>query len=198
MFMEKQRKKIIQVALKFKSEKLAPLTFGNFSLKDKETECVAITPSNMEYSILQPQDIIIMNLDGKIIDGCRKPSIETPMHLAIYKKRPDVGGIVHTHSSFATAWASTDKGDMPAIICAFSALVGQKIKCAPYKPMGTKELADVVSTYIQNDNAVLMANHGTIAVGPDVITAYTNAVVVEENAKTYFYASQFGNISHIK
>lgn len=109
MLLEDLREKIIKIAQKAQAEKLIPLTMGNFSARDRATGLIAVTPSGMSYETLLPADIVIVDTAGKTIDGSRKPSIETPMHCAVYRKRPDIGGIAHTHSTFATAWAACHK-----------------------------------------------------------------------------------------
>ena len=126
MILENERKKIIQIALSVQKEKLVPLTFGNFSLRDPNTGFVCITPSGMPYEKLVPSDIVVIDLNGKIIDGNRKPSIETPLHTTIYKKRKDVNGVVHTHSTYVTAWSCIN-GGMPCITSEAANLVGGKV-----------------------------------------------------------------------
>jgi len=196
MMLEAQRKKVIEIALKVQSEKLVPLTFGNFSVRDKETGYICITPSGMEYPSLMSEDVTVVDVNATIIDGKRKPSIETPMHCAVYRKRPDVNGIVHTHSVFATAWASCDEA-IPVLTEELAALVGGSVECAPYKPMGSIELAETASEWLKDKYVVLLANHGVLAVGPDIDIAYANAVIVEEGARVAFYSKQIGVMKFI-
>ena len=131
MLLENERKKVSDIALKIKEENLIPLTFGNFSLRDPETGYVCITPSGMPYETLHPSDIVVVDLDCNTIDGERRPSIETPLHTSMYKKRSDVNGIVHTHSTFCTAWACRNEG-MPCITSEAAELVGGQINLAPF------------------------------------------------------------------
>ena len=196
MLLQDLRMKLIQIALRAQRENLIPLTFGNFSIRDKETGYICITPSGMEYSLLVPEDIVVVDSDCNIIDGKRKPSIEVAMHCMTFRERPDVFGIAHTHSTFATAWASCCE-DIPAVVAEVAALVGSSISCAPYRPMGTIELAQVVVDYLKDKYAVLLANHGLLAVGPSIEVAYANAVIVEEGAKVAFYGKQIGIIKYI-
>ena len=191
MLLEKERKKVIEIARRASTEKLVPLTFGNFSLRDKETGYVCITPSGMPYMTLEPEDIVVVDTEGNIIDGKRRPSIETPLHTAIYRKRPDVFGVVHTHSTFLTAWACLD-GDLPCITSEAASLVGGSVKNAPFAVQGTQKLADVTSEALGNDKAVLMANHGAVSVGESIDKAYNNAVVLEESAKVAYLAFTLG------
>ncbi|MDF2893078.1 MAG: class aldolase/adducin family protein [Clostridia bacterium] len=196
MLLQAQRQKVIEIALKAQRDKLIPLTMGNFSIRDKDTGYVCITPSGMEYSLLQPADIVIVDLYGTIIDGNRKPSIETQLHCRTYAKRADVFGICHTHSPYATAWACCGK-EIPVIVAELAGMIGGPVKCAPYAPMGTIELANIVAEHIGSQNAVLLENHGMLAVGENIDQAYANAVVVEEGAKVTLYAVQIGGMKTI-
>jgi len=193
MLLEKQREEVIKIALKAQQLGLIALTFGNFSLRDQETGYVCITPSGMDYEDLEAADIVVMDDQGKIIDGQRKPSVETPMHTMVYQKRKDVCGVVHTHSVFATAWASCYV-EFPVIAAELAALVGEPVKTAPYRRMGSMELAEIVSETLQDKHAVLMSNHGLLTVGSNLKTAFANAVIVEEAAKITYYAKNMGQL----
>lgn len=196
MLLKTQREKVIEIALKAQGDKLIPLTMGNFSIRDKDTGFICITPSGMEYSKLQPEDIVVVDLQGTIIEGKRKPSIETQLHCRAYAKRTDVNGICHTHSVHATAWACCGK-EIPVVVAELAGMIGGPVKCAPYAPMGTVELADIVAEHLGWQNAVLMENHGMLAVGEDIDKAYANAVIVEEGARITLYALQIGGMKTI-
>ena len=191
MLLEAQRNKVIETAQRAGSEKLVPLTFGNFSLRDPETGYVCITPSGMPYPSLKTEDIVVMDIYGNIIDGSRKPSIETPLHTGIYRKRLDVFGIVHTHSTYLTAWACLD-GGMPCITSEAASLVGDNLRLAPFAVQGSIELAEVTSDALGNDKAVLMANHGAIFADDSIEKAYNDAFVLEESAKVAYLAFTLG------
>ncbi len=197
MLLEEARKKVIETALRARRMGLVTLTFGNFSARDKESGYICITPSGMDYEALQPEDIVVLAPDAVIIDGARKPSVETPLHCLAYQKRPDVFGICHTHSVFATAWACYE-GRFPVVVAELAALIGEEeVAKAPYRPMGSKELAQVTVDTLRDHDAVLLANHGVLAVGPDIGTAFTNAVVIEEGAKIAYYAGALGTMNTI-
>ncbi|MEF9919718.1 MAG: class II aldolase/adducin family protein [Erysipelotrichaceae bacterium] len=189
MLLEKERTKVIEIARATKKEKLVPLTFGNFSLRDSKSGYVCITPSGMPYDTLHPSDIVVVNLDGTIIEGERKPSIELGLHLAIYKRRKDVNGIVHQHSTYCTAWACVE-GGMPCITSEAAALVGGKVNVAPFCPPGSEELAVATSETLGKDGSVLMGNHGAVCVAADIDTALRNAIILEESAKVTYLAYQ--------
>jgi L-ribulose-5-phosphate 4-epimerase len=196
MLLKNEREQVIKYALKAQDMGLIALTFGNFSLRDPETGYICITPSGMDYEDLDPSDVVVVDEQGKVIDGARTPSIETPMHTMVYRKRKDVFGVVHTHSVFATAWASCDV-KFPLIAAELAALVGEPVKTAPYQRMGTVELAEIVTETLQDKYAVLMANHGLLAVGPNMKTAFSHAVIVEEAAKITFYAQMLGHLKEM-
>jgi len=196
MLLQQQRECVIKTALRARDMGLIVLTFGNFSLRDPKTGYVCLTPSGMDYADLCPEDVVVMDVEGNIIDGRRKPSVEAPMHYLIYQKRPDVCGICHTHSVFATAWACID-AKLPVAVAEVAALVGETVPTAPYRPMGTMELAEVAAETLRDKQAVLLANHGQLAVGPDLATALTNAVIVEEGAKITYYAKSLGRLNII-
>lgn len=197
MLLEKERQKVIEIALKIKEEKLIPLTFGNFSLRDPATGYICITPSGMPYDTLHPSDIVVVDRNNEIIDGERKPSIEMPLHTAVYRKRPDVNGIVHTHSTYCTAWACRN-GGMPCITSEAAGLVGGMVRCAAFVPPGTDKLAEVTSEALKQDKAVLMGNHGVICVDETIDKAFQDAIIVEESAKVAFIAFQLGNVNTLE
>lgn len=191
MLLREERQKVITVAKKARDIGLVPLTFGNFSLKDRKTGYFCITPSGMDYGELYPEDIVVVDPEGNIIEGLRKPSVEMPMHRLIYKNREDVFGICHTHSTYATAWASCDT-EFPVLVAELAALVGDKLAKAPYCQFGTLDFAEKVAASLQDKQAVLLSNHGLLAVGRDLDKAYANAVVVEEGAKIAYLALNIG------
>ncbi|MBP3852867.1 MAG: class II aldolase/adducin family protein [Erysipelotrichaceae bacterium] len=196
MLLEQERKKVIEIALTIQRLKLIPLTFGNFSLRDPETGYICITPSGMPYETLHPSDIVVVDENNQIVDGERRPSIELPMHTAIYRKRKDVNGIVHTHSTFCTAWACRDIEGMPCITSEAADLVGGQVKLARFCMPGSSELAEVTSDALgDKDKAVLMGNHGAICVDDNIDKALKDAIVLEESAKVAYYAFQMGNVN---
>ncbi len=189
--LSEQRLQVVKTAQKAQKMGLLPLTFGNLSLRDVETGYICITPSGLEYSEMEPEDILVIDVAGKIIEGKRKPSTETPLHCRAYQERADIYGVCHTHSTFATAWASS-ANQLPVVVAELAALVGGTVETAPYRPMGTPELAEVVVAALGNKHAVLMANHGVLTVGYDLNTAFANAVVIEEGARVAYYVYNIG------
>ncbi|RVU97774.1 class II aldolase/adducin family protein [Coriobacteriales bacterium OH1046] len=195
MLLEEERKHVIEIALQISDMKLVPLTYGNYSLRDPESGLVCVTPSGMPYHTLHPSDIVVVDIDGSVVDGERRPSIETPLHTGIYRRRDDVLGIVHTHSTFCTAWACRDIDGMPCTTSEMAGLVGGKVKIADFCLPGSQELADATAEAIGNDKACLMGNHGAICADVSIDDALKDAIILEEGAKVSFYAFQMGDVN---
>jgi len=197
MLLAAQRMKVIEIALEAVKQGLVILTVGNFSLRDPETGYICITPSGMNYQELQPEDIVVLNPQGGIVEGSRKPSIEKGLHCLVYQQRSDVFGVCHTHSDYATAWASVEE-EFPLILAELAALLGDNLRTAPFKPMGTLELAQVTVETLGQNSAVLMSNHGQLAVGLSLEKALGNALLVEEAARIASYAKGLGRLKIIE
>lgn len=183
------RKKIIETICDFNTSGISAGTSGNLSVKTEEG--ILITPSGMQYQELHEDDIVVLDLDGNTIEGQRKPSTEWPFHCAIYQARKDVNAIVHVHSPFATAVSCTRKG-IPAFHYMIAIAGSDHIPCAKYATFGTDALSDNVVAALQGVNACLMANHGMIALGKTIESAYTLAHEIENLAKQYVLSQLAG------
>lgn len=193
MLYEEARKAVCDIAKRMQKDGLVKLTSGNVSCRIDGTNFFAITPSGMDYETMVPQDICIVDMNGKVINGHRRPSTETAMHRLTYQQRPDVGGVVHTHSIYASAFACTGQ-DMPIISTELAALVGGTIRCAPYAKSGTEEFGQTaVQTLGDEALAVLFQSHGVMAVGRTLKEAYSVAIGLEEAAMIYHLAKSMGN-----
>jgi len=191
MLMEKERLEVIEYGKKLLSLRLTQGTSGNISVFDRETGYLAITPSGMDYMELKPEDITIMDLDGNQIDGSRKPSSEIHLHSLVYKNRPDVDTVVHAHSVYCTTIACL-REDLPAVDYMI-AVAGKKVKCAEYATFGTKELAVNVVKALENNRAVLLANHGVLTCGNGLKESFHILEEVEYVAELYYRARCIGN-----
>jgi len=191
MLLKQLREEVIETALRVVKAGLVVSTWGNISGRDPESDLIAITPSGMEYDKLLPEDIVIVDKYGKIVDGERKPSSETPMHTMIYRERPEIYGIVHTHSWFATA-LSTLKREIPVILAELGSCVGGSVSVAEYARGGTEDFGKAALKAMGNKTAVLQQNHGVLAVGKSLGEAFATAAVVEDAAKVYWAAIQLG------
>ncbi|SHH29425.1 class II aldolase/adducin family protein [Desulforamulus hydrothermalis] len=188
---EAAKQKIIELGKKMLQAGLVAGTWGNISALVREAGLVVITPSGMDYTCLQATDMVVLDLQGRPVEGQRRPSSEAPLHLAIYQARPDVGGIVHTHSEVATAFAVV-RQPIPPVVEDAAMLVGGAVEVARYALPGTPELARQVVEALAQRSAVLMANHGLVGVGRSVEEAFTVCQVVEKCAKIYAWACTIG------
>jgi L-fuculose-phosphate aldolase len=167
-------------------------TSGNVSVRCDERRFF-VSPSGMDYEILQADDVPLMNLDGRWF-GRRRPSSEWRFHRDIFKSRHDVGAIVHTHSPRATALACTGRG-IPAFHYMVAVAGGRDIRCAPYHAFGTQALSDAALVALNDRKACLLANHGVIATGADLPSAISLAGEVENLALQYCAALSLGEVS---
>lgn len=171
-------------------------TQGNISARDPETGLVAIKPSGVMYEDLRPEDHVVVNLDGEVVEGSLKPSSDTASHLYIYRHRPDVNGIVHTHSAYATAWAAVGRS-IPVYLTAQGDEFGGPIPCAGFALIGGEEIGKLVVESIGSSVAVLLKNHGVFTIGKSAKTAVKAAVMVEDVARTSYLALQLGRPDEI-
>lgn len=192
MLLPEAREKLVWFGHRLVSDAFVTGPSGNLSLRDPKTGYVAITPSGILYHKLEPEDIVIVDVDQNVIDGKWKPSSETPMHTGIYRRRPEVRGIVHTHSRFATLLASLGM-EIPPIHYLVPA-IGDRVPVAPYATYGTEDMARVAAEAMGNGRAVLLDRHGVIAVGPSLEQAYVLAEIVEYAAELHYRSLPLGKI----
>ena len=187
MLLEKEREQVAQYCKKLDASGLTVGTSGNISIYNREKELMAISPSSMDYAAMEPEDVVLLNLDAKIVDGVRRPSSEFGMHLICYKHRQDIGAVVHTHSCHATTLAVMG-WDLPAVHYNIAYSGGATIPCAPYCLFGTQELAETALKYLEGRYACLLANHGALAAGSNISHAYALAEQLEFCAGIYLKA----------
>jgi len=167
-------------------------TSGNVSARTPD-DTILVTPSGLDYSELGPDDITTVNLEGEFLDGHWKPSSETPMHTGIYRARPNVGGIVHTHSRYSTTLACLGWSIPPIHYMLTTLSKDGHVPLAPYTLYGTEELARLAAEALgERDTACLLQNHGTITVGDDPEAAFERTETLEEMAELYYRARVAG------
>jgi L-fuculose-phosphate aldolase len=188
MLLETERAEVVAAALELLESGLVRGTSGNVSVR--VGELVAVTPTGVDYRRLAAGHVPVIDLDGRVVDGAYAPSSEVPMHLAVYRAREDVRAVVHTHSMFATTFAALGE-ELPAVHYVL-AWAGTKVRVAPYATYGTGELASNCVDGLGDDQAVLLANHGVIAVGDGLRKAMTVAEAVEFTAELYWRARSVG------
>jgi L-fuculose-phosphate aldolase len=176
------RESLIEACQELTRRGLTHGTSGNVSLR-RDEHAFFISPTGMAYEALLPEDIPLMDLDGRWYGRCR-PSSEWRFHRDIFKSRSDVAAIVHTHSRFATALACNGRG-IPAFHYMVAVAGGADIRCAPYQTFGTQALSDAAIAALEGRRACLLANHGLIAVGADLPAALSLAGEVENLAAQY-------------
>ncbi len=166
-------------------------TGGNVSARDPETGLVAIKPSGVRYEDLTADTMVVVDLDGRIVEGNHKPSSDTASHLYIYRHRPDVYGVVHTHSRYATAFAAVGRS-IPVYLTAQADEFGGEIPCAGFALIGDEAIGAQVVETIGRSPAVLLKNHGVFTVGPSATAAVKAAIMTEDVAATVWAALQIG------
>jgi L-ribulose-5-phosphate 4-epimerase len=194
--LEELKEKVFRANLDLVKHGLVIFTWGNVSAIDRASGLVVIKPSGVSYETMRAEDMVVVDLDGKIVEGDLRPSSDTPTHLVLYKAFPEIGGVVHTHSTYATAWAQAGL-DIPNIGTTHADYFHDDIPCTRdmRKPevFGEyeKETGNVIVERFNGMNpndtpAVLVKNHGPFTWGTDADNAVHNAVVLEQVAKMAF------------
>ncbi len=189
--LEALREQVWKLHLELPKNDLVKWTGGNVSGRDPETGLVVIKPSGVKYPDLKPEHLIVLDVEGKVIEGNLSPSSDTASHLYIYRQRPDVGGIVHTHSPYATAFAAIGK-PIPVYLTAIADEFGGPIPVGGFALIGGEEIGKVVVESIGRSPAVLLKNHGVFTIGKNAEAAVKAAVMTEDVARTVWYALALG------
>lgn len=185
------RQQLVELHAELPRNKLVVWTGGNVSVRDPDTGLVAIKPSGVRYDDLTAASMVVVELDGTVIEGGRKPSSDTASHLYIYRHRPDVNGVVHTHSRFATAFAAVGR-PIPVYLTAHADEFGCEIPCAAFAFVGDDSIGALVVDSIGRSPAILLKNHGVFTIGSTAPAAVKAAVMVEDIAATVWAALQIG------
>lgn len=194
--LEHLKEEVYQLHLELPKNQLVVWTSGNVSARDPRTDYVVIKPSGVRYEDLRPEQMVVVGLDGQRIEGDLKPSSDTASHLYIYRHRPDVNGVVHTHSPYATAFAALGQ-PIPVYLTAMADEFGGPIPCGGFALIGGEEIGQVVVESIGDSPAVLLKNHGVFTVGSTAEAAVKAAVMVEDVARTVWLALQLGQPDEI-
>lgn len=194
--LEQLRKVVADLHAELPRNNLVTWTSGNISGRDAATGYVVIKPSGLTFDELGPETMVVVDADARVVEGDYKPSSDTATHCAIYRAMPQVGGIVHTHSPYATAWAALGR-DIPCVLTAMADEFGGVIPCGGFALIGGEEIGrEVVRVLREGPNphspAVIMQNHGVFTVGPTPRAAVKAAVMCEDVARTVFLAYQLG------
>lgn len=186
------REEITETCRRMSSSGLVTGTEGNVSARTPDGNAL-ITPSGLDYAIMEPEDMVLVDLNGRVIEGSFEPSAETPMHTGIYRARPEASGIVHTHARFSTTLACLGL-EIPPVHYMLAGLSDEgRVPVAGYATSGTEELARNASAALGDSHrACLLQNHGTISVGASVSQAYSRTELLEEMAEVFYRARLAG------
>jgi L-ribulose-5-phosphate 4-epimerase len=194
--LERLKEELYNLHLELPKNELVKWTGGNVSARDPETGLVVIKPSGVRYEVLRPEDHVVVDLNGEVIEGGLKPSSDTASHLHIYRHREDVNGVVHTHSPYATAFAAVGK-PIPCCLTAIADEFGGPIPCADFALIGDEAIGKQVVEHIGSSKAVLLKQHGVFTIGETAAAAVKAAVMVEDVAKAVWLALQIGEVVDI-
>jgi L-ribulose-5-phosphate 4-epimerase len=173
---------------------LVAWTAGNVSGRVPNTHLFVIKPSGVDYDELSPHTMIVCDLDGSVLEGEHSPSSDTAAHAYIYREMPEVGGVVHTHSTYASAWAARGES-IPCVLTAMADEFGGGIPVGPFALIGSDDIGRGLVATLRNSRsrAVLMQNHGVFTIGKDAHAAVKAAVMCEDVARTVHIARQLGD-----
>jgi len=189
--LEELKRQVLEANLMLPQYGLVAWSSGNVSGLDPESGLVAIKPSGVRYEHLALEDIALVDLEGNQVEGRLRPSVDAATHLYVYRHRSDIGGMVHTHSTYATAFAALGRPIEPCLT-ALADEFGGPIPVGEFAPIGGEEIGQEILRSIGHSPAILMRQHGVFTVGPSVEAALKAAVMVEDAARTLWVAMQIG------
>ena len=170
---------------------LTPNTQGNISARDPETGYIAVTPHDLSYDVMTWEDIVVVDLDGNKVEGRLDPSSETPVHLAVYRARPDVFGVVHTEPVYTNCFGAIGMPIEPVVV-ALLVDIGGSVPVMPFMSSGSSEFGDEMVRVMGDRNGVIWGNHGLLTHGPDLDHAFRRTVIIENVAHIYYLTLSLG------
>ncbi len=193
MLLEALRAEVCALHTELPRNQLVAWTSGNVSARDPETNLVVIKPSGIKFEHLTPENMVVVDIDGKLVEGDYKASSDTASHCYVYRHLPAVYGVVHTHSRYAAAFAVVGKA-IPCITTAMGDEFGGDIPCGGFALIGGEEIGQVVVATLKDSRSAscLLQNHGVFAVGKNAESAVKAAVMTEDNAAIAWLAFQLG------
>lgn len=192
MSLELLRQEVWRCNLELPKNDLVRMTSGNVSGRDPETGLVVIKPSGIPYEDLRPEDLIVLSLDGEVIEGDLLPSVDTSTHLYVYRHRPEIHGVVHTHSTYACVFAILNK-PIPATLTTCGLIGGEVPLGEYYPPLNDGKIGQEMLRVMGSSLGVVMKNHGVFTIGQTPSQATRVAVEVEDMAKATCFAMMLGN-----
>jgi L-ribulose-5-phosphate 4-epimerase len=191
MLLADLRGDVARYAKKMVASHLVRAAQGNLSARDAASGLICITPSGMDYDLITAEDIVVLDRDGSVAEGKHRPSVETPLHTLLYRRRRDVHCVMHTHSLYATAFGVVYQ-PLPVVLAESALCLGGSVPIAPYQMSGTVAFAELIAETLGDGNAVIWGNHGAMVVGTSLATAYSAAHALEDGAQVYALARQLG------
>ncbi len=190
----KLKEQICEIGRRVYAKGFAAANDGNITIRlnDKEVLC---TPTMVSKGFMKPEDVCKVDYDGKQLAGTRKRSSEVLLHLAVYKARPDVNGVVHCHPPHATAFAVAQEPIPKCVLPEVEVFLGE-VPMAIYETPGTQKFAATVLPYVKDCNTIILANHGTVTFGPDLEKAYFNTEIIDAYCKILILARQLGRVNY--
>ncbi len=185
------RADLARYARKMYTSRLVRATQGNLSARDPESGLICITPSGADYETLSAEDIVVVDDEGQVVEGRWRPSVETPLHTLILRRRRDIHCVMHTHSHYATVFGVLYE-PVPMILAESALCLGGEVPIAPYQRSGTPEFAELVARTLGERMAVIWGNHGAMVVGPNLALTFSAAHALEDSAQIYFLARHLG------
>jgi L-ribulose-5-phosphate 4-epimerase len=189
--LEQLKKELVHLHLELPKNKLVAWTGGNVSARDKDTGLVVIKASGIRYDEMRPEHMVVVDGEGRVVEGKYNPSSDIHSHIYIYNHRPDVYGVVHTHSRYATAFAAAGQ-PIPCVLTAIADEFGGPIPCGGFALIGDDAIGKVVIECIGKSPAILLKNHGVFTIGKNAEAAVKAAVMVEDVAASVWMALQIG------
>jgi L-ribulose-5-phosphate 4-epimerase len=189
--LENLKKEVYQAHIKLWENRLVMWTSGNVSGRDPKTNLVVIKPSGVSYDKLLPDNLVVVDLNGNIIEGKLKPSVDMATHLYVYKHMPEVMSVIHTHSTYASAFAAIGK-PIPVCLTAMADFFGRDIPVGELVLIGEEEIGKEIVSKIGNSKAIIMKNHGPFTIGTSVNEALKSAIFLEETAKVLIMSRILG------
>ena len=193
MMLGELRAEVARYAKKMVASGLVRAAQGNLSARDPQTGLICITPSGMDYDLVAAEDILVIDDQGSVVEGApdHRPSVETPLHTLILRRRGDIRCVMHTHSLYATAFGVVYE-PLPMVLAESALCLGGDVPIAPYQMSGTPEFAELIAETLGEGNAVIWGNHGAMVVGPSLNATFSAAHALEDGAQVYALARQLG------
>ena len=193
MMLGELRAEVARYAKKMVASGLVRAAQGNLSARDPQTGLICITPSGMDYDLVAAEDILVIDDQGAVVEGApdHRPSVETPLHTLILRRRSDIHCVMHTHSLYTTAFGVVYE-PLPIVLAESALCLGGVVPIAPYQMSGTPEFAELVAETLGEGNAVIWGNHGAMVVGPSLSATFSAAHALEDGAHVYALARQLG------